>query len=674
LFYHLNRVTSYNMTLFDGPEEEVRALEWMLEILSEKKKSLPSKKTPQLEEIVLLSAEIRLRISHIKAGEHEENWEFHDRLWSRFIFCVSNIWLDEADENWNPPYSIGEWEFDEQTEIDIGHSDYLLKTIIPKGGGSGKHEYSQPPDEIEWDLKPIYQKNMKFYIGKAKVSEIDAVCSVPQLPAELDAAESALRVLNKERGNKEWQRRVDKKRVISIRKFIAGKNNIIANSAILYGSDNQAVKIEDDGDNGTVKINFNQFLSNKKEGIWSDHNGKKDLRPIWLIDGQHRTRGIAQSEEGINLEIPIIFFPPSFSLNDAAKIFSEINTLQTKLTNLHTLFMQHRFGIPSPTAKRDFRLPWNDNSPNSRNSRANHLSYECAAYLTSNEDSALYNRIRILDQNSNQFTIIQAHQWLDFSRTWFKEGGPYAPGCSESQKIINEEVNNYFKAFIETCNHSGWEDGRDRWCKKASPKGLMQRHGPSQVLLRVFPIVHRKARRLSDNEIIGVNEFKSVLEPLTWIDWLDRRMKQYFGGSGEPGRQTLKIWIETAIREGNTYSHDEVMSEKINSVPGKGLLSPPGKSKIIDIDKIGWPNQKKSIVLHAIQPANTRATSSWIVVDSNGVNRTGDNQEILAKHGKAIRTISYQSWMNDIEYLDVRVDWVNTISPPGGAELRLTKI
>ena len=61
--------------------------------------------------------------------------------------------------------------------------------------------------------------------------------------------------------------------------------------------------------------------------------------------------------------IPQTAFPPDFDLGQSAKIFAEINTLQKKLSPLHTLFMQHRFGIPSPTGKRDFKTPWNETTP-----------------------------------------------------------------------------------------------------------------------------------------------------------------------------------------------------------------------------------------------------------------------------------------------------------------------
>ena len=42
---------------------------------------------------------------------------------------------------------------------------------------------------------------------------------------------------------------------------------------------------------------------------WLDDESNEltaDQRPMWLIDGQHRTRGLAQSEIGSQMEIPII--------------------------------------------------------------------------------------------------------------------------------------------------------------------------------------------------------------------------------------------------------------------------------------------------------------------------------------------------------------------------------
>ena len=221
------------------------------------------------------------------------------------------------------------------------------------------------------------------------------------------------------------------------------------------------------------------------------------MRPIWLIDGQHRTRGLCLNENGYNLEIPIIFFPPGFDLSQSAKIFAEINTLQKKLSPLHTLFMQHRFSIPSPTKKRDFSRNGDGSFPDEV-SYMNHMSYECAAALTSNEGGPLYNRVKILDSGEKK-SIIKATQWLDFSRDWWKQGNIYSADKGFSQDHMNTEVENYFKALVETCNHDGWEndpDPRNRWDPPGSTKGLIEKHGPAAALLWVFPTAWKKARTM----------------------------------------------------------------------------------------------------------------------------------------------------------------------------------
>ena len=128
-----------------------------------------------------------------------------------------------------------------------------------------------------------------------------------------------------------------------------------------------------------MTVDFEKFLKGTP-GQWMDHwfedesdEQSSDLRPMWLIDGQHRTRGLSQSETGSDMEIPIILFTDDFSLNESAKVFAEINTLQRPLAPLHTLFMQHRFKIPRDGGKRDFR-PWSVDDDNTHDSRQNSLS------------------------------------------------------------------------------------------------------------------------------------------------------------------------------------------------------------------------------------------------------------------------------------------------------------
>ena len=661
------------MGIFAGPEEEERALRWMNNRLSDKKKSLKGKTNEDLKkEISTLQSEIKTREKQLKLDQTLPENNFHDDIWSRFIFCISGVEPNEADENWTAPYEFGEWEFVNSKKITIGHSDKLDHTYIPRGGGSARHYYTSPPDCVNWELTPMTQKGSTFLIGKAKVAEIDAVCSVPQLPAEMSSAETAKRVLDRTRGPDEWQRRVDEKRVISISRFIeSSDDNIIANSAILFAPSHEAVEVDES--TGKVKICFDKFLDNN-QGSWSDHKGKNDLRPIWLIDGQHRTRGLAQSEEGSQIDIPIIFFPPSFELAQSAKIFSEINTLQKKLTALHTLYMQHRFSIPSPLGKRDFSVPYQDGSGTitNKNSRANHLAYECAAYLAANKDGPLFDQIKILDQNKSRTTIMTANSWVDFSRFWFTDGGVYGPFCEETQDEINTEVENYFAAFIQTCNHEKWPDGEPRWPKGGRFKSLLQRHGPSQALLKIYPDVQRLAKSGTPG-VISIARFKEILKPLMWVDWMDPKFLNIYNRAGERPRTMLRIWMIAAIKGKTAHPYEKVMSETISSQVGQGILSPPGNSKLEVVSANHWPVRNKPVELLATQPENTLPTSSWTIIDSNKVNRTGEYATQVAKNGSVLLEIKHEDWMNNVSNMTLRVDWHNLISPPGFAEISLKK-
>lgn len=653
--------------VFDGEEEEKRCALWMLARLKEVKET---KSPDQKGEVEDLLDELANRVAVIEDDGPRQADEWYDNLWERFIFSVTGIWLDEAEDAWEPPFEWRQWEFDDAKVLKFGYSNNLIETLIPKGGGSATHSYAKPPKSITWKLEPITQKDVTFFVGKAKVAEIDAVCSVPQLPAEITSEEAGLRVLNAKRGDDEWQRRVEARRVLSITNFIDSSDNIIANAAILYAPKHKAI---DASENGKVTIDFERFL-HKGLGRWSDHHQTNDLRPIWLIDGQHRTRGLAQAEKGYDLEIPIILFPPNFSLGQSAKIFAEINTLQKKLSALHTLFMQHRFRIPSPIAKRDFRRGWDGKKPDKDtwDSRANNLSYECAAYLTSSDDGPLKGRIRMLDQNAPRIPIIQASQWVDFSRFWYMPGQMYEPGCEETQDDMNLEVENFFRAVVATCNHDGWTDRRPRWAPGGKNKGLCQRQGPSQALLKLYPTVWAKAKE-GTKGVITEKRFMEVLKPLKWVDWLDSRLVTPFGGSGERPRTALRIWMQGAIQHGKCYPLEQVMADNIHSEYGRGMLSSPGDGTLKVEGSQKWPASGKPVVLAATQPANTLSGSKWILFDSNGVNRSKDNPTVFAENGKAEMELHYEEWMRTVTYIEIHVDWHNTISPPGKAKLTLRR-
>jgi DGQHR domain-containing protein len=650
---------------FEGPESERKALTWMESKLQE---VTSHKSEGQASAVDDLRYEIGKRLGALEHNPTDRDETWYEDLWDRFIFAVSGVRRGDGDSTWESPHEWREWEYDAPQRKEFGYSKEHLYAEVPQGGGSSKHYYSGVPPPIQWTLTPVVQKGLTFYIGRAKVAEIDAVCSVPQLPKEIESEETALRVLDKNRGDQQWQRRLDPHRVLAISNFIDRPENIIANSAIIYAPECDAVRMEPVG---VIRVDLSKFLVSKA-GAWTDHSGGLDRRPMWLIDGQHRVRGLAQSPDGIEIEIPIILFPPEFRLGRSAKIFAEINTLQTKLTPLHTLFMQHRFGIPSPVAKRDFG-PWDVEDARTFDSRANHLSFECAAYLTSQKGGPLYGLVKFLDQNSGREYVSQAHQWVDFTRNWFLRGGPYPPGCKETQAVCNAEVENFFRAFVATCNHGEWPDGKERWSLNTWKKGLLQRQGPSQALLRLYPVVWTLARRETTRSPIPEQAFREVLRPLMWVDWMDLDLISTFSASGERARSALRIWMETAIRHGRVYPRRAVMSRSNKSEPGKGILSPPGNSKITVTSGTRWPTRGRSVKLSAVRPVNTLPTSKWTILNSRRDDVTGDRSNVPAEGDIAEFVLDYGEEMDEIEYLEIRVDWANAVGPTGHSTIRLRR-
>ena len=694
------------MFVFPSNRDEKDCIEYVLELCRKKNNSLGESKVNQLEALEKVIQAFEERKSLLEdQKEDTPKWdeEALSDLIDDLITGLSGIdpklreYVDsenDIDGNWQPAdvFQWGEWRLNKNRKITgddgkpLGYSDELSAVVAPQGGNSTIQVYHSIPEAISWTLTEIQQKKVKFLIGKAKVSEINATCTVPALPEELDSQSTGLRVLDRTLAQDEWQRRVNAKRILSIAEFINSPNNIIANSAILFcPPERGSVSF---GEQGKVTVDFEKFLRPlaHKNDTWnySDHDMTEqapgDLRPLWLIDGQHRTRGLAQSSSGCNLEIPIILFTDEFSLMESAKVFAEINTLQQKLDALHTLFMQHRFQIPSPNKKRDFR-PYDINNADTWSSRQNHLAYECAGWLASHEGGPLYGRIKILEPNQPRFTIIKANSWVDYSRSWYSESGPYNTECDMLDEEIFQEVENYFQAFVNISNHEGWVDAdgnpEPRWSPNSRNKGLMQFHSTSRVLLDIYNTVWEKARLKTRKKIIPTKVFEEVLSPLKWADWRDDDVQARYKGSGERPRTSLRIWVETAIKHGEQYSLDQVMSRSLKSQPGRGLLAPPSDATIEVLSPQQWPSDGvgNEVILVSSRPAHALKTGRWTIKDSSGKMRNPSGGFKIQAGNEDISQIKikWEPYIDNVHSLLVRVEWSNVNSPDGHGEITLTR-
>ena len=170
----------------------------------------------------------------IEDGVDAPDWnaDMLEEVINQYIMAVSGIDPilgtnadsgEAAADGWDPTqeFEWGEWRLERAepiTDIEgnaIGYSDVISKTLRPTGGGAPYHTYSEIPPSLEWPLQEVVQRGIRFLIGAARVDEIDAVCSVPALPIEMNAEEAGRRVLNRGLGHTEWQRQVQPKRVVN---------------------------------------------------------------------------------------------------------------------------------------------------------------------------------------------------------------------------------------------------------------------------------------------------------------------------------------------------------------------------------------------------------------------------------------------------------------------------
>jgi DGQHR domain-containing protein len=578
----------------------------------------------------------------------------------------------------------GEWREKNNLSYEFGYKkDYLKAGIVDFGDNVKRHKYFKTPPDIVWDLVPINQKGKIFYITTAQVCEIEQLSSVPSLPDLISSQETAKRILDIEEGKNQWQRRPQNNRIASITEFANSENNIIANTPMLFVNNTEFVKIE----NNKAIFNFN-FL--KEKGYFLvDYEQKSelidDLRPLWLIDGQHRIRGLSRSETGSELLLPLVLFPNEFGQSNAAKIFAEINTLQTGLKPLHTIFMQYRFSIPSSIKPRDFR-PWKSDPNKFTNSRANNLTYELLALLASKKSSPLYNMVNFLEQNITNdkvIKVVNADQWINYTRKWFLSG-PYNDIIDNNDiGIIYKEVVSYFTAFIKTCenNDNKISKGWLKEIKKTIP--LIQRKTHFQILLSIYPLVRRKLfEKYFDKSIYDENQFYQVLKCLENIDWFDTKLSNTFGGGGEKGRKCLERWIEECIENGTLFEYNEVMTDSIHSERGKGILASPGKCEIVISSTSKFPDKNNILELISYRPYNSMSNATWTVYDDESTDLFGPQKKLSKKDINSefdISTLSIQfdkstkKFLDNKTYLKIRVEWFNAVNPNSHCEIELWK-
>lgn len=718
-FRHIKEKLEFQKSKCTGNYEDAEEIMYQIQELLDIIDDLLVGPNPNLENITFED----LNISEDQEKELNRNnknyWRDSFNL-QKFGDDVETISERAVDKGWQNDFSIiwHEWKEKDRQIFHAGYfKGYFNYSFIEKGAKEQTSVYDSPPPIAKWKLNKIEQKGHVFYITSAPVREVAQSSSVPALPPKLGVIETAERILDKHRNEKEWQREIDPIRIRKIKQFIGESNNIIANTPMLFIHDENAIIINND----ELTIDFSKFLQKQSSGefkgkyIDRKRNSTKDdfgndiyddFRPFWIIDGQHRVRGIHLNDEEQYLQIPLIVFPNSFSMSNTAKVFAEINTLQKKLNPLHELFMQHRFSIDHPTnIKRKFKdynsvsieecasKGWN--MDDWIHSRANHLAYEILARLA--KTGPLKDRVQFLPQNEDSYSIyITADQWVNYARVLFERKcykymtgdiEDYILKPNETEKntqlidLFYDEMNNYFCAWVETCNHNEWQDNKDRWVEGPRGKALIQRKTHFIILIELYSLVRDYAMRFkkdnSLNGIIKIHEFKEILKPFKWVDWKDKEIENTYPGSGEKGRRSLEVWMADAIINGVQYSIENILDNTKKSLPGQGIKSVLNTPTLEITSKNSWPEKNKPVTFKSKRPWNARYESSWKVEDMNE-DLKAESKILTSKHLSPMEVefiLKHEKYMDDINLteLSIRVDWKNSHTHTGKKVFKIFK-
>ncbi len=492
------------------------------------------------------------------------------------------------------------------------------------------------------------------YAGNCTASSLHLVCNVPAIPDDLSASQTVDRVLDPTLERNQWQRALISNRVKHIQSFLRSGNSYFVNPVIIH--------LDEFVDSSVAKVEIQDgkyFLNVDLESILDDNCLEGNKRPLKLIDGQHRVRGAARSSMGNVLQIPFILIPPTYAPDNAARLFTEINTTSKELDKDHQLFLAYRYKI----SHHDADVTMCDYNPEEDNyhDRANRMAYLMAAKLSS-YDSPLESQIQMLKSNGTS-NCVEIVQWLKYAKKWFLPGGPYDSFSGFSESYIEEELKNYFSAWISIIGESWIANGAKGWNQRT----IFQQKTHFRVLLKRFIQIHKLARSRVGDEMLSKADFLETLNPLKNLKSNSLELRSAYNKTSEFYWQCMDAWVEDAIENGTEYPEEMVMSSSIRSQPGKGILSPPAEARdwsIEDDIEGNWPDNNKTRYLSLIRPKNCHKTLKIQILNGDEVLTGISRNKINSPNQEGTYRVPIRKGLipDEINEIKVRLEWKNAIT------------
>ncbi len=176
-----------------------------------------------------------------------------------------------------------------------------------------------------------------LFVGYLPASQLHELAGVPSYEEGTDHRSIALDALNKP--TKKWQRPEYDQKVKEIKERYNEPGELMPNPVLLAVRKDEAVK----------RTNTVRGTTSEVWQIKVDRPKAREIKPLWILDGQHRISGLNKSIQRDN-PIPLVLLD-SDDVGEAelaayAKIFTEVSTLASPLPALHSEWLRFAFKIP----------------------------------------------------------------------------------------------------------------------------------------------------------------------------------------------------------------------------------------------------------------------------------------------------------------------------------------
>jgi len=169
-----------------------------------------------------------------------------------------------------------------------------------------------------------------MYVGAVSAQQLDGFAEVPAFTPETQDAQIATNLLGTP--IKDWQRPLDEDKRKDITDRFSRNAEFMPNPVLLAVDSQKAVK------KFALEPPLFEIEVTRKPG---------EPPPLWIIDGQHRVRGLAKSERDNPIPFVLLYSENTgeYVPGELAKLFAEVSTEATSLDPLHNDWMQYAFDL-----------------------------------------------------------------------------------------------------------------------------------------------------------------------------------------------------------------------------------------------------------------------------------------------------------------------------------------